>query len=106
MGSSRLGGIALAIVSAGCQVHPSPVAPSSVAGNARAAAGLTWPDAQQFPSFAPPVSLDVIAASGRAADTMAMLASLQGVVNRAQPRIYIHDGGSADSLWLSELAVP
>ncbi|HTJ47204.1 MAG TPA: FG-GAP-like repeat-containing protein [Kofleriaceae bacterium] len=68
--------------------------------------GTSWPPSQQFPSFAPIVALDVIDGSGRAADVAAMLVTMQGVVNRTQPRIYVHDGGSGDQLWLDEISVP
>ena len=71
-----------------------------------AGAAITWPASQQFPSFAPVGPLDVIDAPGRPNDALTMLVTLQGVVNRTAPRIYVSDGGAGDRLWLAELAVP
>jgi GxGYxYP putative glycoside hydrolase C-terminal domain/GxGYxYP third domain/GxGYxYP_N second domain/FG-GAP-like repeat/GxGYxYP_N 1st domain len=68
--------------------------------------GMTWPPDHSFPSFSPITSLDVIDGTGRAADVAAMLVTLQGVVDKTRPRIYVSDQGAGDQLWLSELGVP
>ena len=68
--------------------------------------GMNWPASQQFPSFAPIDSLDVIASANRPADVRAMLVTMQGVVNREQPRIYVTDDGVGDRLWLAEIGAP
>ena len=68
--------------------------------------GMSWPATQQFPSFAPIDSLDVIASANRPADVRAMLVTMQGVINRWQPRIYVTDDGVGDRLWLSEIGAP
>src|SRR5689334_5234648 len=68
--------------------------------------GLTWPADQIFPSFAPPGPLDVVEGKGRAVDLMTMVISLQGVINRWQPRIFVHDqADDGDALWLTELGI-
>ena len=67
--------------------------------------GISWPDAQQFPTFAVVGPLDVTTAVGRAPDMATLLVTLQGVVNRKVPRIYVPHGGTADELWLHELGV-
>src|SRR5262249_33649611 len=43
---------------------------------------------------------------GRPDDARALIVTLEGVVNRKQPRIYAHEGGDSENLWLTELAVP
>jgi hypothetical protein len=80
--------------------------PDAAPADAAPQLGMSWPPDQVFPSFAPIVSLDVIANSGMPADQSAMLVTLQGQVNKTQPRIYVSDGGAGDQLWLTELAVP
>jgi hypothetical protein len=68
--------------------------------------GLSWPSEQVFPSFAQIAALDVIGSSGRPADVMTLLVTLEGVVNRARPRIYIDSGSDSDRLWLTEIGAP
>src|SRR5262249_42927370 len=68
--------------------------------------GMTWPADQVFPSFAAIGSLDVIGIAGRPNDVMALLTSLQGIVNRTRPRIFLDEGGDRDRLWLGEIGAP
>jgi hypothetical protein len=81
-------------------------APPDARPDAAPVLGMSWPAGQVFPSFAPIEKLDVIASSGLAADVATMIVTLQGVIDKTQPRIYVSDGGTGDLLWLSELAVP
>jgi GxGYxY sequence motif in domain of unknown function N-terminal/GxGYxYP putative glycoside hydrolase C-terminal domain/FG-GAP-like repeat len=68
--------------------------------------GISWPADRQFPRFAPIAPLDVITAEGRPSDIITLLVTLEGLVNRTQPRIYVPESGrSTDMLWLEELAV-
>jgi hypothetical protein len=67
--------------------------------------GLSWPADQVFPSFAPVQPLDVIAGHDRPADVESMIVTLEGLVNRKQPRIYVDYGGTTDTLWLNEIGV-
>lgn len=73
--------------------------------------GLSWPDAQVFPSFAPPsATLDVVNESALPADDAGVcemcttMATLEGLVNRTQPRIWLTHAPATD-LWLSKLNV-
>jgi hypothetical protein len=65
--------------------------------------GMTWPQGQIFPSFAPPGALDVVMSSGRANDVLTLVTTLQGLVNKTVPRIYISDDGTTARLWLTEM---
>lgn len=77
----------------------SPVAPM----------GLTWPDGQAFPTFAPPAAtLDVVDETGLARDSgvcdmCTLVVTLQGLVNRTQPRIWVTDRSSQQALWLAQI---
>ena len=53
---------------------------------------LTWPEGQVLPSF-PYASevIDVIDVTNINSDTKTMLVSLQGIVNRKQPRIFLYE---------------
>jgi hypothetical protein len=67
--------------------------------------GLAWPSNQSFPSFAPFTALDVIDLDGRPADEATLLATLQGLVNRTQPRIYLLSGqGEGKTFWLDQIS--
>lgn len=69
--------------------------------------GLRWPSNQSFPSFAPIASLDVIDVTGLSADKLLMLVTLQGLVNRKQPRIYLESAeGEGKTFWLDKIQVP
>ncbi len=53
-----------------------------------AGAGLTWPSSQFFPTFATPAStIDAISMDSIPSDQQALFCSLEGIVNRTQPRI-------------------
>jgi hypothetical protein len=66
--------------------------------------GLLWPAGQPFPTFAPAQTYDV-STIGTTNDEMYLLITLQGLVNRAQPRIYFSSATDA-SLWLTQSNVP
>jgi hypothetical protein len=76
--------------------------------------GLSWPPGQIFPTFAPIGTLDVLRTSaaatdgGFSADVLTLVTTLQGLVNRTLPRIYIDDSANSSSpttLWLHEMQV-
>src|SRR5947208_5794989 len=107
---SVVGGLALLWLAAGDRNGPSrgvlqtlPVPPARATART-----ISWPDGQELPTFATPAAplayVDLTAASP---DDKALFASLQGVVNRVRPRIYIGDGAAegnttwADSLHLA-----
>ncbi len=63
--------------------------------------GISWPPSQALPSFAAPVQLDAADITSLTGDQQLLLASLQGIVNRTQPRIYLSlSGDGTDQLWL------
>src|SRR5690625_1360756 len=69
---------------------------------------LYWPWGQALPAFAEVEVLDVVDVSQSPGDIKILLATLQGIVNRSQPRIYLVEstGGEGKYTWLQDLAVP
>jgi hypothetical protein len=67
--------------------------------------GINWPPDQVFPSFGTVGPLDVVKMQGQAPDVLLLAVTLEGIVNRTQPRIYLSDGGDSDKLWQAELHV-
>ena len=67
----------------------SALAATREAGKDAQGEGITWPPGQALPRFAPPTRLDVADMTGVAADEQLLLTTLQGVVNRRRPRIYL-----------------
>src|SRR5215831_1358129 len=67
--------------------------------------GIYWPDTQVFPNFAPVGTLDVVESAGRASDEITLLVTLQGLVNRQQPRIWVLDDSERKRFWLDQLGV-
>jgi hypothetical protein len=65
--------------------------------------GMTWPVGQVFPSFAPIANLDVVLSPGRPADMITLVVTLQGIVNKTRPRIYVSEDTNAAKLWLNEM---
>ena len=71
------------------------------------ALGISWPPGQALPHFAEPRALDVASVVDAPSDVAIMLATLQGVVNRWQPRIYLLQSAEEGPLtWLTALGVP
>jgi len=71
------------------------------------ASGISWPPNQALPSFAAPVQLDGADITSLTGDQQLLLASLQGIVNRTQPRIYLFlSGDDTDQTWLLTTNVP
>jgi hypothetical protein len=68
--------------------------------------GLNWPSTQQFPSFGPIGPLDVIDISSLSADRQTLAVTLEGLVNRAKPRIYVENNdGEGKTFWLDKINV-
>jgi hypothetical protein len=67
--------------------------------------GLTWPQDQVFPSFGTIADLDVVDLAGLAKDQITLLVTLEGLVNRTRPRIYVLDGAEGKRFWLDQLGV-
>ena len=70
------------------------------------ASGISWPPNQALPSFAAPVQLDAADITSLTNDQQLLLTSLQGIVNRTQPRIYlIQSGDDTDQTWLQTTTI-
>jgi hypothetical protein len=76
---------------------------------AAAPAAVNWPASQLFPSFSTPAQTqDHINLFGLAADEQALFASLKGVVNATQPRIFSYEGDAFAEgafTWLQSLGL-
>lgn len=69
--------------------------------------GVYWPTSQALPAFARPRFLDVADLTGRPADEQLLLTTLQGLVNRDRPSIYLlQPQNEGPTTWLTELGVP
>lgn len=69
--------------------------------------GVLWPPGQALPTFAPPAHLDVADIGASDGDTQTLLTTLQGVINRVQPRIYTYlQTDTTDQSWLGTSGVP
>lgn len=82
----------------------------AVASPTTEASGISWPSGQALPRFAAPERLDVADIADVHGDLKLTLGTLQGVVNRVQPRIYLigndATGGEGRLTWLRSLDVP
>lgn len=73
----------------------------------RSKSSITWPKKQMLPSFAKAKHLDVADVSDAPGDIKILLATLQGVVNRTEPRIYLLENKEEGKMtWLNDLKVP
>jgi hypothetical protein len=68
---------------------------------------ITWPEQQALPTFAKTKRLEVADIYDAPGDIKLLLATLQGIVNRAEPRIYLLENKEEGKFaWLNELDVP
>lgn len=107
IGVSVIMSLSMALSMTGCGVNPTSVY-ENVEETERKVGELTWPEGQSMPSFAYPAeTVEAVDISGVSADVKRMLVSLQGIVNRTQPRIALCDGGerSGDGKWLTDEGV-
>ncbi|GCE21716.1 GxGYxYP domain-containing protein [Dictyobacter kobayashii] len=58
--------------------------------------GIYWPQGQALPIFASPDELDVARVTNQPGDLCLLLATLQGLVNRSRPQIYLEEGEPAE----------
>lgn len=88
----------------------APTNSGAVIGSSEAShVGITWPDDRALPTFSPVRHLQVADILRAQADRQILFATLQGVVNRQRPRIYlIQDSVENDSrgFWLRHLDAP
>lgn len=70
--------------------------------------GVQWPSNQALPRFSNPHHLDAVDLENEPGDIGLMMSTLEGIVNRTQPRIYliesIHDEGPYT--WLNDSHIP
>lgn len=65
--------------------------------------GVTWPEGQALPTFAAARHLDVADIEDIPGDEQLLFATLQGIVNRSQPRIYLlHPSDEGKETWLRD----
>lgn len=72
------------------------------------AAGIDWPADRMFPRFASIKSLDIVDISGMSFNKKALFATLQGLVNRTSPRIYLLDAqqsGEGRNFWMDRMSM-
>jgi hypothetical protein len=68
-----------------------------------AASGITWPEAQALPTFKAARNLLAIDLSAVSDSEKVLFATLQGIVNRTEPRIYImQDRDEGPTAWLED----
>lgn len=68
---------------------------------------ISWPKEQELPSFSKVKHLDVADIYDAPGDVKILLATLQGIVNRSEPRIYLLENKEEGKFtWLDDLDVP
>lgn len=68
---------------------------------------IVWPKQQELPTFAKAKHLDVADVYDEPGDIKLLLSTLQGIVNRAEPRIYLFENEEeGKATWLNDLKVP
>src|SRR5687767_4756145 len=74
----------------------------------RGRAAITWPEGQALPTFSRALHLDVADIEKSPGEEQLLFTTLQGVVNRVQPRIYLlQDSSEGKETWLRKgLGVP
>jgi hypothetical protein len=78
----------------------SGASPGSTAADSRS--GISWPQGQALPHFAVANHVDAASIDGLPADQQLMFTSLQGIVNRTRPRIYLAQPGDEGTFtWLT-----
>ncbi len=68
---------------------------------------IVWPKDQALPSFKQAKRLDVADVYDAPGDVKLMMSTLQGIVNRKEPRVYLLENQEEGKLtWLDDLSVP
>lgn len=90
----------------GASAEPGPA--DAAAGAAKPPSGsISWPAQQQLPRFAKVKQLEVADIYDAPGDVKLLFATLQGLVNRSEPRIYLLENKEEGKFaWLNELDVP
>lgn len=80
---------------------------SQTATNNQPDACLIWPPQQALPTFPEPFHLDAADLTALTGDQQSLLVTLQGIVNRKLPRLYLYWGtDTTNQSWLTTLNVP
>src|SRR6266700_4977838 len=89
---------------AGISSTPSAYAASRGVGNG----GIYWPQNQVLPTFAQPHSLDVVDLRQVSNDEALTFSTLEGIINRQEPRIYLLQTGPDEGsfTWLNDMKIP
>lgn len=95
-----VGGGAAVAAAVGLDLVSTSGVPADAAGPS-----LAWPRGQVFPTFAQPRHLQVANVHGLGGADQTLLATLQGIVNRSRPEIYL-EFDPVDRTWLDDLGVP
>lgn len=105
----RLGLTLLAVTAVAATFGVSNV-PRAAAEESDSPPGISWPSGQALPHFPEPKRLDVIDIPELDGDMKLLLGTLQGVVNRTEPRMYLigpdATNGEGRLTWLKSLKVP
>ncbi|WP_372628961.1 GxGYxYP domain-containing protein [Cohnella sp.] len=82
-------------------------AAASAGPSAPQAGKIVWPKGQALPSFKQAKHLDVADVYDAPGDVKLLMSTLQGIVNRKEPRIYLLENQEEGRLaWLNDLSVP
>lgn len=79
-------------------------ADSSISAELNKKSGIVWPKNQELPTFAKAKRLDVAQVYDKPGDIELLLTTLQGIVNRKEPRIYVQQ--NEKDPWLNDIKVP
>lgn len=84
-----------------------PLAASAESASNAASGKITWSPSQALPSFSKVKNLEVADIVNAPGDIKLLLATLQGIVNRTEPRIYLLESEEeGKTTWLNDLNVP
>ncbi|MWV46801.1 hypothetical protein GRF59_24640 [Paenibacillus sp. HJL G12] len=77
------------------------------AGSPSSSGDIHWPESQALPSFEKAKKLEVADVYDEPGDIKILMATLQGIVNRKEPRIYLLENQEeGKKTWLNDLKVP
>ncbi|WP_028612327.1 GxGYxYP domain-containing protein [Paenibacillus harenae] len=100
----KLGTAAVAVL---CTMSLSFGVAADTAAKPPAKSAISWPAEQELPSFAKAKRLEVADIYDAPGDMKILLATLQGIVNRQEPRIYLLESAEEGKFkWLNDLDVP
>lgn len=96
MMSKALAHVLLAIFPVLCLAEPAEIQ-----------SGVRWEAERLLPVFAAPRALDVADLHDSSGDLRLLMATLQGIINRSEPRIYLFENAEeGKETWLNDLKIP